>query len=44
MDTFTAHDTGPGWHARVAAQLREDGLAVLTGITSGDRPSTSDLT
>jgi len=35
MDTFSARDAvrdGPGWRARVAGQLREDGLAVLTGI------------
>jgi alpha-ketoglutarate-dependent taurine dioxygenase len=37
MKTFSAHDTGPGWQAAdIAAQLREDGLAVLAGITSRD--------
>lgn len=33
MDTFSACDAGSGWPARVSGQLREDGLAVLAGIT-----------
>jgi alpha-ketoglutarate-dependent taurine dioxygenase len=39
MDTFQAHHAelrGPGWQARIAAHLRDQGLVTFSGITSRD--------